>query len=111
MNARISFLFAACTSLLVGCATPPQPPVPLAATTLTTPANKVGVAMSALPKVDTQFPGAACLLCLAAASVANSELTTYTRTLPYEDLPKLKDQVAEILRKKGTNATVIAEDL
>ncbi|MBE0620149.1 MAG: hypothetical protein IH605_06120 [Burkholderiales bacterium] len=67
--------------------------------------------MTALPKIDTHLRGADCLLCMAVAAGMNSTLTTYTQTLPYEDLPKLKNKVAELIRKKGTNATVIAEDL
>jgi hypothetical protein len=67
--------------------------------------------MTELPKVDTYLPGAGCLLCLAAASVANRDLTTHAQSLPYEDLPKLKDAVADLLRKKGLNATVIPDNL
>lgn len=96
--------------LLSGCATPPQPPVGFNAAAVT-PTTRVGVAMTALPKVDTSFPGAGCLLCLATASVANSALTTHANTLPHEDLPKLKALLAEQLRKKGNQVSVIAEPL
>lgn len=65
--------------------------------------------MTALPTVDTTFPGAACLLCLAAASIANSGLTTYTKTLPSDDLAALKIQVADALRKKGARVTMIGK--
>ncbi|QDQ29368.1 hypothetical protein FNU76_16960 [Chitinimonas arctica] len=67
--------------------------------------------MSALPAANTDFPGAGCLLCLAAASVANSKLTTHTKTLGPEDLPKLKQQAAELIRKKGAEAVIIEEPL
>lgn len=67
--------------------------------------------MTALPKVDTQFPGADCLLCLAAASIANASLTKYTHTLTTEDLPKLKNQLADLLQKKGIEVVVIEESL
>ena len=67
--------------------------------------------MTPLPKVDTSFPGAGCLLCIATASAANSTLTDYARTLPYEDLPKLKNYVADKIHKKGPNVIVIADDL
>lgn len=97
--------------LLSGCATPPQNPVSLNAAALSTPNARVGVAMTALPKVDTSFPGAGCLLCLAAASMANSSLTTHANTLPPEDLPKLKELLAEQLGKRGTQAKVIDEPL
>jgi hypothetical protein len=101
---------AALVLVLTGCATAPQTPVALSAATFQ--ANpKVGVAMSPLPKIDTDFPGAGCLLCLATASIANSSLTSHARTLPYEDLPKLKEMLAEQLRKRGSTVTVVAEEL
>lgn len=98
--------------LLGGCATiPQQEPITLAEGAFTAKSGRMGVAMTPLPKVDTSFPGANCLLCIGVASAANSALTDHTRTLPYEDLPKLKNSVADLLRKKGVNATVIAEDI
>jgi hypothetical protein len=93
--------------LLAGCVSAPQLAVPLAPTTFTATQNRVGVIMMTLPVVDTHFPGASCLLCMAAASVANSTLTEYTKTLPYEDLSKLNMQVANHLKKKGMEVTFI----
>lgn len=98
-------------SILAGCATAPQQPIQLSQTTLASKTNRIGIAMKALPKVDTSFPGAGCLLCFAAASVANSALTTHTQSLPYEDLPKLKNDVANLLSKKGADVTVIADPI
>lgn len=112
MNLRLraaGWMLAA--SVLTGCATAPQQPVPLNPGSLGGSGGRVAVAMTPLPKVDTAFPGAGCLLCLAAASVANSSLTDHARTLPLEDLPRLKDLVAEAVRVKGANAQVLAEDL
>jgi hypothetical protein len=110
MNIRFSFF--ALALVLVGCAhTPPQQALPLNSAVFTTSTNKIGVAMSALPKVDTQFPGASCLLCIGAASLANSSLTDYTRTLPSDDLAQLKQQAVEILRKKGANVSAIPANL
>lgn len=111
MNIRTIMGLAACVALLAGCATRPPSPLAYKQEVLTATPTKVGVAMTAIPKIDTSFPGAACLLCYAAASVANSSLTTYTHTLSYEDLPKLKDQVAEVLSKKGIATVIIKEDL
>jgi len=95
--------------LLLGCASP-QLPVSLTKSSLEGPANRVAVVMNKLPKVDTQFPGAGCLLCLGVASMANSSLTTHTQTLPHESLLTLKKQVAETLVKKGIVVQVIDED-
>ena len=96
--------------MLGGCATAPQLPVPLTSGTLSATAGRVGVVMTALPKIDTEFPGASCLLCLVVASAANSTLTAHVRALPYEDLPDLKKQVAAALAKKGVDALVIDGD-
>ncbi|MYM23375.1 hypothetical protein GTP46_12035 [Duganella sp. FT135W] len=65
--------------------------------------------MSVMPKVDTSFPGAGCLLCLAAASMANSSLTTHVQTLPSSDMARVKADMADALRKKGYDVTVIEE--
>jgi hypothetical protein len=87
---------------LGGCAGTPQNVVPLDEAVATFKSGKVGIAMLDIPKPDTQFPGASCLLCLAAASIANSSLTDYVRTLQQDDLPKLKEELATILRNKGS---------
>jgi hypothetical protein len=91
--------------ILGGCVTAPPKPISLDQNATSLKGAKVGVAMSAMPKPDTQFPGASCLFCLAAANIANLSLTTHTQTLPLEDLPKLKAELAGLLRDKG--ATVV----
>lgn len=110
---KISFglILGAVALITSGCASVPQQPVSLSHNAIGSQAGRIGVAMTALPKHDTRLPGADCLLCLAAASIANSSLTSHTKTLPYEDLPKLKNKVADLLSKKGSNVTVIEEDL
>lgn len=106
-----SAAFAALVVLLAGCATAPQTPVAFDQNSVGSQGGRVGVAMSALPKPDTAFPGAGCLLCMIAASAANTSLTTHARTLPVDDLASLKTEVADLLRKKGTEVTVIDEEL
>lgn len=92
---------------LGGCATAPQQAMPLSATALTGDGGRVGVAMTALPKIDTAFPGAGCLLCIAVASGVHGKMTDHVRTLPYEDLPDLKKQAAAAITKKGATAVMI----
>lgn len=111
MKLRFGFIAAATLVLLTGCATPPQYPVALSSTVFVEKGVRVGVAMTKLPKVDTSFPGAGCLLCAAAASVANSSLTSHTQTLPADDLARLKADVAAALAKKGMVPVVIDGDL
>ena len=110
MSTPIRTLLAGLALLLLSaCGTPPQKPMDLNAGALSTKSARVGVVMAPLPKVDTTFPGAGCLLCYAAASVANSSLTAHAQTLPSDDLVKIKSDLAELLRKKGLDAVVIDE--
>lgn len=87
--------------------TPPQLPVALAPAALSSPGVRVGIVMTQLPLVNTQFPGAACLLCMAAAEIAHSSMTAHTKSLPYENLPKVKDELANRLKRKGATVTMI----
>lgn len=110
MKSRIFLTLLSSLALLTGCATAPQMPVALSPTALPSAGDAhIGVMMGALPKVDTSFPGAGCLLCMAAASVANSSLTKHAQTLPSDDLLRVKGEVADVLRKKGQNVTVIED--
>lgn len=97
--------------ILCGCAIKPQQPVPFNQEAITSKGTKVGVAMAALPKVDTFFPGADCLLCYAFASASNSALTKHAETLAREELESLKEDVASALRKKSVDAVVIKDPL
>lgn len=104
-------LAAAWLVVLTGCATKPQNPVPLNKAAIAGGAGKVGVVMTVLPKVDTEFPGAGCLICIGVANAAHSTLTGYVRTLPLEDLATLKDQAAAAIVKSGGSAMVLPVDL
>ncbi|RYF17547.1 MAG: hypothetical protein EOO30_06790 [Comamonadaceae bacterium] len=57
------------------------------------------------------MPGADCLLCIMAATVANSSLSKHADSLGAEDLAPVPEQIAEALRKKGAMAVVIREPL
>jgi hypothetical protein len=109
MNKKVLIGVLAGALILAGCATPPQPPIAMNGAALQGHGTRIGVAMK-VPKVDTSFPGASCLLCLAAASVANSSLTTYTQKLPSDDLVRVKSDLADLLRKKGYTPTMLPDD-
>src|SRR6266853_3648280 len=111
MNARFGLILAAAAMLLGGCASTPQTSVALSPDTLAASGSRIGVGMSALPKTDTHFPGADCLLCAGVAAMANTSLTTHTQKLGQEDLPKLKNQVADLIGKRGGQVTLIEEDI
>jgi len=108
MRFRLAPVMALALAMLGGCAsTPTQTRLPMADTALKAEAGRVGVVMSPLPKVDTQFPGAGCLLCIAAASAMNSSLTDHVRTLPPEEVPALKERAASLIAAKGATPVPI----
>lgn len=111
MRFGFGLLAAAAAAFLTGCATPPQAAVSMPYRPFAEPGLRIGVAMSRLPKVDTSFPGAEWPLCHAAAALANAKLTAHTRTLPADDLAGLKDDIAEVLKRKGQVAVVINEPI
>lgn len=111
MNTRSLFLSIGVVVLAVGCAAPRQHFVELDKSAVNGKAGKVGVAMTPLPKPDTRFPGADCLLCIATASLLNSSLTSHTQKLPPEGLPELKDMIADLIRKNGGEAVVITDEM
>lgn len=111
MRSRFALAALLGLALLAGCASKPLRPMTLAPGALKAEAGTIGVAMTAVPKVDTQFPGASCLLCLAAASAMNSSLTDHVRTLPPEDVAALKDRAAALIQAKGAKSVVISTAL
>jgi hypothetical protein len=100
-------LLALGLAVLGGCATPAQQAVSLAPTSLSSGTGSVGVVMAALPKVDTAFPGADCLLCIATASVIGSKLTDHAHTLKAEELTALHKEALQVLGKRGVKAVEI----
>ncbi|MGW8394445.1 hypothetical protein [Pseudoduganella sp. HUAS MS19] len=111
MRFRFGLPVAAAAAFLTGCATPLQAPVPMGYRPFAEPGLRIGVAMSKLPKADTSFPGAEWPLCHAAAALAHARLTAHTRTLPADDLAGLKDEIAQVLQRKGQIPVVIEEPL
>ena len=97
--------------LMGGCASAPQTPVALGPDAVSSTNTRIGIAMNVPAKPDTYFPGAGCLLCIGVASMANSSLTTYTQTLPRDDLMQLKDQLAAQIHKKGPTVVPITGEV
>jgi hypothetical protein len=63
--------------------------------------------VSALPKPNTQFPGANCLLCIAVAEANHSKLTTQVQSLGTKELEPLKAELVKLLQQRGVNAVAI----
>jgi hypothetical protein len=106
MSIRTTLLGVFVAASLAACKTVPQAPVALSHEKLGAQSGRVGVAMSE-PKVDLYLPGAGCLLCMAAATMANGSLNAYSHTLKDDDLVQVKAEIVELLRKKGVDASVV----
>ena len=106
MKIRSALLCAFVAAFLGACATKPQMPVALSAAKLGPNAGHVGVALGE-PKPDLYLPGANCLLCIGAATLANNSLNTYSKTLKDDEVVALKAELVDALRKKGVDAAAI----
>lgn len=111
MVTRNAGLWLLVVLILFGCASAPQPPVSLAEGYFTNRADRIGVAMSEIPKPDTWFPGANCLLCIAVASMANTSMTSAVQGWSTDDLKPLKAELLEALKFRGQAAMAIDEPL
>ena len=114
MSKRLLGAVLALSAFLAGCAGPVQQPMNLAAdyfSSAKAKAGKVGVVMSDLPKPDTQFPGAFCLLCLAVANGAHSALSKEVQSFSTTELQPLPADVAALLKKQGLDVVLINEPL
>lgn len=108
-GAVVALAFA---TFLAGCAGPVQQPVDLSADHFSAgkaKGSRIGVAMSDLPKPDTQFPGAGCLLCLAVASGVHSKMTDEVRTFSTKELQPLPADLVALLKRQGIDAVLIPE--
>jgi len=94
--------------LLGGCATR-QEPIPLSKDYYSARTSRIGVLVAELPKPDTSFPGAGCLLCIAVASAAHGALTDAVRTWPTTDLQPLKGELVQLLQSRSQQAVPIDE--
>lgn len=108
------FVLAAAAVFLGGCATPIQQRIDLADNYFVSSKakeGKVGVVMVELPKPDTAFPGANCLLCLGVANGMHSSLSKEVQTFSTAELKPLPHDVVALLKKRGLDAVLIDEPL
>ncbi|MEQ9106261.1 MAG: hypothetical protein RLO04_02200 [Limnobacter sp.] len=114
LNFRSMFVLAAAAILLGGCATPVQQRIDLADNYFLSSkakGGKVGVVMAELPKPDTAFPGANCLLCLGVANGMHSALNKEVQTFSTAELKPLPLDVVALLKKRGLDVVLIDEPL
>lgn len=111
MNNTKYLALAAAAWVLTGCASKPQLPVSMSGQDDWAKAGPVGVVLGTVPAPNTYFPGASCLLCLGFAEMANSSLSTHTKTLSKDEFEPLKADIAAALRKKGADVVVFDDQL
>jgi hypothetical protein len=98
--------------LLAGCAAPVQQPVELKAdffSAAKAKGGRIGVVMAELPKPDTQFPGAGCLLCIGVANLAHKSLSAEVQTFSIDELKPLPAELVALLKKQGLDAMLVPE--
>ncbi|HSI52846.1 hypothetical protein [Ideonella sp.] len=106
---RLSFLAALTASIcLAACGIAPTSPLFTPTGSFTaTPGTKIGIVMVVLPKITTEFPGAACTDCMAAAATTHLSLTNHMQPLTAEDLTQAKVEIARLLEAKGMQVRVM----
>lgn len=106
---RLSAVIAISIFFFTGCASVPQQQNVDVNLELVPKNQKIGLYVSPLPKITTAFPGAGCLLCLGAASLANASLTKQVETFQADELAKMQEVITEQLKAKGYDVVVITE--
>ncbi|WP_020413934.1 hypothetical protein ACJJJB_18950 [Microbulbifer sp. ANSA001] len=96
---------------LSGCAGVPQSPVMPDQTFWKQPGKRVGLVVSKVPTPDVYLPGASCLLCLAAAEIANSSLSTHTETLSADEVVIIAADMNKLLQSKDIEVVEISQEL
>lgn len=111
IHVRLWTLLITAFLLLSGCAAPRQETISLSSDFFKTGTGKIGIAMPDAPKPDTFFPGADCLLCIAAASVNHRSLTNAVQAWPTDEFQSLKQEMLTLLKAQGQRAVLIEEPL
>lgn len=99
-------------SILTGCASTAIEPFAAEPETWNSEAEIiVGLSFPEFPQPNAYFPGADCLLCLAAAKGANMSLTSQAKGFSTDALSELKNEVINEIEKRGAKVVVIEEPL
>jgi len=106
LNIRNLLVGIAVAVSLAACQTTPQNPVALTKENLAAQKGKVAVAVR-VASPDLYLPGASCLLCIGVATMANSSLNKYSKTLKTDELVAVKGEIVALLRKKGVDAVAL----
>lgn len=111
MTLRVLGLCLLGVALLSGCAGTPQPPVVPDQAFWQQPSKRVGLVVTEIPEPNVYLPGASCLLCIAAAEMANSSLSSHTEKLSVDDVKHIGSDVEHLLESRDIQVVKIAEKL
>ncbi|WP_066959902.1 hypothetical protein [Microbulbifer sp. Q7] len=111
MKLKMMAMLALGVAFLSGCAGTPQMPVTPDTVFWQQPSKRIGVVVSDVPSPDVYLPGASCLLCLAAAEIANSSLSKHTESLSVDDAKTLKSDLKQLLESNNVEVIEVAEPL
>lgn len=95
----LRYLVIATFVLVTGCASNPQMPISFLSSDLGDD-DKIVILSTEVESPVMDYPGASCLLCLAAAATANASLSKHTKTLPITELTNLSQVAAQVLSDK-----------
>jgi hypothetical protein len=109
MKRLYSICLLACLAILTGCATGPAQPILFDQAKTSLANSTVAIVVGDIPKPNSYFPGASCLLCLGLAEIANNKLTTFAKLLPTTDLAKVKTEFVELFKSKGIKVVDLPE--
>ena len=109
MKSFLILIVITCVAILSGCAGRVQPPVALDQGFWQKESPRIGVFLASPHKAEAHILGADCLLCLAAATIANTGLINYMPTLSVDDMLNLETELADTLNAQGLIASVIDE--
>jgi hypothetical protein len=99
-------------AFLTGCAVPVQAPVelkPNVMESIKAKGGRVGVLMTELPKPNTSFPGADCLLCIGVANLNHKDLNPVVQAFSTQELLALPKDLVAMLKRQGLDAVLISE--
>ena len=105
-----SLILSVVIVMMVGCGMQPQKPIEMSVSNLFDQSSTVAVVFDPMPQPSLEVPGAGCLLCVAVARGANSQLTRQVETFSIQDLVALKADIADKLTEQGKSVRVINEE-
>lgn len=95
---------------LISCASTPQLPVNFGSNTKNE-IKSIVVIVSETPTPQMNYPGASCLLCLAAAAAGNGSLSSHAKTLSNDEITAFTEEAIAALKAKDIETKLISPEI